>query len=764
MPSSPFFIRILRYLVIIISLGFVCLEVSAQTIKYKYDALGRVRVVEDGVNGNRGYDYDAAGNRINVAGPDFVAPSQPSGLAGSNFTYNSVTISWTASTDNVGVSGYEYSLNGGAWTSLSSSPSVNLLGLTPSTNYTLAVRAKDAWGNYSGVANTSFRTLDDARPTGIPVIGQITSVSGTATWTASVTAGATYEWSINGGASWTATSSTSASISGLSPSTGYTFTVRALHGTAISTPSATSFTTLVVDPPTSLRFSNVGTTSITATWNPSPTPGATYVYSRFAGDAWSSPISTTTVNLTGLTSGSAYNFSVKALVGGKYSNPISLTFMTNVIPTGAPGTPSITSISATAASVSWTASATSSATYEWTTDGWVTTGSNTGFPYGLTWTLTNLTPSRDYTFQVRAVKDNVKSTPSIATFRTADVGLPGTPTFSNVTSTSITASWGASSTSGATYQWTIDGGSSWTAASSTSAAIGGLSPSTGYTFVVRAVLGGLPSAQSSASFTTPARPAPLTMVGSLTIGTPTTTSVTVSWQAATGNPGATSYEYALNGIDSWTSVGNTLSTTVSGLNPGTSYTIAVRPRNASGPSGAIQGNFKTIAIPLAMVGSLSLGPATTTSIAMSWSAATGSPGPDSYEYSRTNSDPWTNVGANRVTTVTGLSPNTSYTFYVRAKNADGTSAAISGTSSTMAVVLAAPTGLKCYENWGPGAWKGQWDAVPGAHHYVFKEINKSEISVSDTSTGSTPMQQSTKPCSWVKACDASNNCGAQTYF
>lgn len=78
--------------------------------------------------------------------------------------------------------------------------------------------------------------------------------------------------------------------------------------------------------------------------------------------------------------------------------------------------------------------------------------------------------------------------------------------------------------------------------------------------------------------------------------------------------------------------------------------------------------------------------------------------------------------------------------------------------------LAAPKGLKCYENWGPGAWKGQWDAVSGAHYYVFKAVNKSEISVSGTSTGSTPIQQSTKPCSWVKACDANNNCGPQAYF
>ena len=45
-------------------------DIDAQTAKtttYKYDALGRLTFVEDSVNGNRDYDYDAAGNRRNVA-------------------------------------------------------------------------------------------------------------------------------------------------------------------------------------------------------------------------------------------------------------------------------------------------------------------------------------------------------------------------------------------------------------------------------------------------------------------------------------------------------------------------------------------------------------------------------------------------------------------------------------------------------------------------------------------------------------------------
>lgn len=40
---------------------------TPKTTTYKYDALGRLTFVEDSQNGNRDYDYDAAGNRRNVA-------------------------------------------------------------------------------------------------------------------------------------------------------------------------------------------------------------------------------------------------------------------------------------------------------------------------------------------------------------------------------------------------------------------------------------------------------------------------------------------------------------------------------------------------------------------------------------------------------------------------------------------------------------------------------------------------------------------------
>jgi YD repeat-containing protein len=62
--------------------SILALSAEAQTLKYTYDALGRVTFVEDATNGNRDYDYDKAGNRllvsINTANDDAAKPVEPS--------------------------------------------------------------------------------------------------------------------------------------------------------------------------------------------------------------------------------------------------------------------------------------------------------------------------------------------------------------------------------------------------------------------------------------------------------------------------------------------------------------------------------------------------------------------------------------------------------------------------------------------------------------------------------------------------------------
>ena len=94
---------------------------------------------------------DATNNFVFSGGggsTDTQAPSVPSGLSSSNITQNSFTLNWTASSDNVGVTGYEVFRNG---TSIGtpSTNSFNVTGLSAGTAYNMTVRARDAAGNWS---------------------------------------------------------------------------------------------------------------------------------------------------------------------------------------------------------------------------------------------------------------------------------------------------------------------------------------------------------------------------------------------------------------------------------------------------------------------------------------------------------------------------------------------------------------------------------------------------------------------------------------
>jgi endo-1,4-beta-xylanase len=91
---------------------------------------------------------------------DTQAPTAPSGLLAPSTTASSVSLAWTASTDNVGVTGYQIlrapGASGGAFTQVGTSTSTSFTssGLTANTTYRFQVRAVDAAGNTSAVSNT----------------------------------------------------------------------------------------------------------------------------------------------------------------------------------------------------------------------------------------------------------------------------------------------------------------------------------------------------------------------------------------------------------------------------------------------------------------------------------------------------------------------------------------------------------------------------------------------------------------------------------
>ena len=83
---------------------------------------------------------------------DTTAPTAPTNLAESNTTITSVDLSWTASTDNIGVKNYSIYKDDTALVT-TSSVTHTVSGLTANTTYAFKVKARDAAGNESGFSN-----------------------------------------------------------------------------------------------------------------------------------------------------------------------------------------------------------------------------------------------------------------------------------------------------------------------------------------------------------------------------------------------------------------------------------------------------------------------------------------------------------------------------------------------------------------------------------------------------------------------------------
>ncbi|MER7505864.1 carbohydrate binding domain-containing protein [Nonomuraea pusilla] len=96
--------------------------------------------------------------------PDTQAPSVPGNVTVGAATASSLTVSWSPSTDDRGVTGYQVSRDGAAPVTTTST-GYTATGLTPNTSYGFRVRACDAAGNCSPYsASAGGRTSGDDTP------------------------------------------------------------------------------------------------------------------------------------------------------------------------------------------------------------------------------------------------------------------------------------------------------------------------------------------------------------------------------------------------------------------------------------------------------------------------------------------------------------------------------------------------------------------------------------------------------------------------
>ncbi|CAL2102002.1 conserved protein of unknown function precursor containing a type A C-terminal secretion signal. Putative S8 family peptidase [Tenacibaculum sp. 190130A14a] len=95
------------------------------------------------------------------AAKDTQAPTAPTSLKATNIEKTNLTLNWTASTDNVAVTGYDVYRGTTKLTTVTAT-NYNVTGLTADTAYKFSVKAKDAAGNISSSSNeVSVTTKSD---------------------------------------------------------------------------------------------------------------------------------------------------------------------------------------------------------------------------------------------------------------------------------------------------------------------------------------------------------------------------------------------------------------------------------------------------------------------------------------------------------------------------------------------------------------------------------------------------------------------------
>ena len=269
---------------------------------------------------------------------DTEAPSVPTAVAAADITQTTAKITWAASTDNVGVAGYniyvdEAKVNASPVTATE----YGLTGLSANTEYTVRVSAVDEAENESARSEAAtFTTLEaeeetDTEAPTVPAEVKATEVTETTaklTWNeATDNVGvAGYNVYVNEAkANEELVTGTEFALTGLTEATEYTVRVSAVDaaGNESARSEAATFTTLESEKPapekpaapTNVKISEIKYTKALVTWDPVLARAAVEGYNVYLDGEKvnATPVKETRYELTGLKVGTKYNVAVTAV-------------------------------------------------------------------------------------------------------------------------------------------------------------------------------------------------------------------------------------------------------------------------------------------------------------------------------------------------------------------------------------------------------------------------------------------------------------------
>ena len=440
---------------------------------------------------------------------DTIAPSTPTGLTANAVSNSKVDLSWSASTDNVAVTGYSVFRNGALLITLGNVTTYRDAFLLPVTTYIYTVRAFDAAGNISDLSAATSATTSgtpDTTPPTTPT--QLTAVGVTPSqvdlgWVASTDNDAVANYRVyRNGAFLIILSSNQTTYQdvGLSPLTTYSYNVDAVDATGnVSGLSAAANATTPAAPdtnapsiPTGLAANAVSPYQINVSWSASSDNVAVAGYGIYRGGALVGVLgNVTTYQDTGLTPATTYTYWVRAFdAAGNVSGPSAAAGATtssasdSVAPTTPTGLTAST-VSASQLDVNWSASTDNVAVtgYRVYRNGayLTTVGSTT------TYRDNGLAPSTMYVYNVDAI-DAAGNASGVSTAASASTRAIDTATLSwdAVTAANLTGYRVYYGTAPGTYFQAYGGGDP-VAANVTTHVLTGLSRGTRYYFAVTAV-------------------------------------------------------------------------------------------------------------------------------------------------------------------------------------------------------------------------------------------------------------------------------------
>ena len=715
-----------------------------------------------------------ASGASNSAVPN-AAPNAPSALYAGNDPDGSVTLTWTAPSDNGStITGYTVtpspacsSCAGLSVSGNPTSPSTVIAGLTQGTSYTFTVTATNSIGN-SNPSSASNSVTAASVPDAPVIVSQTANTDGTVglTWLAPADNGAAITSYIVtpdpacSSCSGLTSAGTSATIGGLTYGNSYTFTVSATNVAGMGPSSASSPAVVpatVPAAPTGVTATDQADGSISVSWtapsdNGASITGYTVSVSPACTGCTGFTATGTWTNVAGLSVGTAYTFTVTATnVQGTGSASIA---SNSVLAAAVPDAP--TGVSGTAntdgsVDLSWTAPAGNGAIIT----GYTVTPNPacsactgltvSGSPAAAAAHITGFQLGTTYTFTVTATNaagSSPASTGSNTLTPTAPPGSISSPTPTLNPDGTMTLTWTAPADNGLPITGYIVTASPACSACTgltvagtpppTTTTITGLTPGVAYTFTVTAAnadgSGSAGSGGGSGSTAITDALAPAAPTG-VTAAADTDGSVSLSWTAPNDNDATiTTYtvhpEPACAGCSGLTVTGNPASAaaTVTGFSLGTGYTFTVTATNDAGTSAASSPSVQVVpasppGTPTGVVatddadGSIGLDWVAPSDNGATITAFTVSVSPACFACTGLAT---TGNPAGIATIIRGLTLGAAYTFTVEATNGQGTGPWSQASASVVAVAEPdAPTGLRATANPTDGSVNLSWTAPAG---------------------------------------------------